>query len=215
MSARWPACLSQARPSPARTFRPASPAGSLLRAWRSKPTRPSPTRCRRTAENSQKARESAETKKTHACGGLGRLASICGVSAGASDQPTNFGGDHVGVFACGGLLVGPPVLLMNDSFVVGPTWAENYELGMAAHAWGWRKSRGDGHSHVGMAAHTWGWKVYTWGWPLTRGDGGFTPGDGHSHLGMADLRVGMAKKNCRKKRIPPGLRSFRETPVLS
>ena len=32
------------------------------------------------------------------------MASICGVSAGASDQPANFGGDHVGVFACGGLL---------------------------------------------------------------------------------------------------------------
>ena len=74
----------------------------------------------------------------------------------------------------------------------GPTWAENYELEMAAHAWGWRKSRGDGHSHVGMAAHTWGWKVYTWGSPLTRGDGGFKPGDGHSHLGMAAPKLGAA-----------------------
>jgi len=89
--------------------------------------------------------------------------------------------------------------------------------------WGWPPTRGDGGNHVGMATHT-------WGWPLTPGDGRFTRGDGHSHVGMAGLNLGTAthtwgwriyvwgwpKKNCRKKRIPPpGLRSFRETPVLS
>ena len=46
---------------------------------------------------------------------------------------------------------------------------------MAAHAWGWPLTRGNGRPHVG----------HTWGWPLTPGDGGIIPGDGRSHLGMA------------------------------
>ena len=70
------------------------------------------------------------------------------------------------------------------SIISGPTWAENYELGMAAHAWGWPLTPGDGRPHVETATHTWGWRVHTWGWPLTPGDGGCTPWDGHSNLGM-------------------------------
>ena len=67
----------------------------------------------------------------------------------------------------------------------GPTWAENYELGMAAHTRRWPQSPGDGHSHLGMAGlhlgvatNTWGWRVCTWGRPRTPGNGGFTCGDG-------------------------------------
>ena len=47
----------------------------------------------------------------------------------------------------------------------GPTWTELYELGMAAHAWGWPLTPGDGRPHVGMATHTWRWQVYVWGCP--------------------------------------------------
>ena len=123
----WPACLSQARPG----LPPGLACCSLLlRAWRSKPTRPSqpsPVQTDR-AGNSRKARENAETKKICAFGGLGRLASACGVSAGASDQPTNFVvRHHVAVFSCRGLFLvshQPDVPYIYYSFSIIPPYRQ-------------------------------------------------------------------------------------------
>ena len=82
---------------------------------------------------------------------------------------------------------------------------------MAAHTWGWPRTRGDGHSHVGMAGLHLGMAAHTWGWPRTRGDGrahvgmaahtwGWRKprGDGGSPVGMAAHAMGMAMPPPRK-----------------
>ena len=96
VSPHWPACLSQARPD----LPPCLACCSLLRAaglaLETHTAQPSPVQTDR--RKYTKSTRDRRNKKIYACGGLGRLASTCGVSAGASDQPTNFVRHHVAVF---------------------------------------------------------------------------------------------------------------------